>query len=210
MAPAQHARRESRDSIDGVSAKRLRLAGPVLGKGWSATPVRPNRDAPHDGGTQTLKSVRTVAPSGSSWVVRGQARRVVGRLFLSDVVSLPNRRAVSDVLARRDAPSVDLPAPSIFSALSLSTDRMPKAASKTPTPASPPAGPTPVSYEAALDELEQLLQRLEASHTPLDQLLTSYQRGNELLQFCRQRLDALEQQVKVLDDGMLKPWSDAP
>lgn len=87
---------------------------------------------------------------------------------------------------------------------------MPKAAPKTPTPAVPPAGPTPASYEAALEELEQLLQRLEGSHTPLDQLLASYQRGNELLRFCRQRLDVLEQQVKVLDDGVLKPWSEAP
>ncbi|MEO9102358.1 MAG: exodeoxyribonuclease VII small subunit [Burkholderiales bacterium] len=87
---------------------------------------------------------------------------------------------------------------------------MPKAATKTPTAALPPAGPTPVSYEAALEELEQLLQRLEASHTPLDQLLASYQRGNELLKFCRQRLDVLEQQVKVLDDGVLKPWSESP
>ena len=86
---------------------------------------------------------------------------------------------------------------------------MPKAATKTDTPALPAAGPLPASYEAALEELEQLLQRLEASHTPLDQLLASYRRGNELLQFCRQRLDALEQQVKVLDDGVLKPWGEA-
>ena len=85
---------------------------------------------------------------------------------------------------------------------------MPKAAPKTTAPATTAAGPMPVSYEAALEELEQLLQRLEASHTPLDQLLASYQRGNELLQFCRQRLDALEQQVKVLDDGVLKPWTE--
>lgn len=87
---------------------------------------------------------------------------------------------------------------------------MPKAATKTSTAVLPPAGPTPVSYEAALEELEQLLQRLEASHTPLEQLLASYQRGNELLKFCRQRLDVLEQQVKVLDDGVLKPWSESP
>ncbi len=87
---------------------------------------------------------------------------------------------------------------------------MPKAATKNSTAALPPAGPTPASYEAALEELEQLLQRLEASNTPLDQLLASYQRGNELLRFCRQRLDVLEQQVKVLDDGVLKPWSEPP
>ena len=71
------------------------------------------------------------------------------------------------------------------------------------------APPPPASYEAALEELERLLQRLEAGNTPLDDLLGSYQRGAQLLEYCRGRLDVLEQQIKVLDDGELKPWSDA-
>jgi exodeoxyribonuclease VII small subunit len=37
-------------------------------------------------------------------------------------------------------------------------------------------------------------------------LLTGYQRGAALLQFCRDRLQAVEDQIKVLDDGVLKPW----
>lgn len=41
---------------------------------------------------------------------------------------------------------------------------------------------------------------------PLDQLLDNYRRGADLLQFCRVRLEAVEQQVKVLEDGQLKPW----
>ena len=41
---------------------------------------------------------------------------------------------------------------------------------------------------------------------PLDRLLQSYQRGAELLTFCRARLQAVEEQVKVLEDGQLKPW----
>ena len=32
-------------------------------------------------------------------------------------------------------------------------------------------------------------------------------RGAELLNFCRARLQAVEDQVKLLDDGALKPWS---
>ena len=42
---------------------------------------------------------------------------------------------------------------------------------------------------------------------PLEQLLTGYQRGATLLGFCRQRLDAVEDQIKVLDEGTLKPWT---
>ena len=41
---------------------------------------------------------------------------------------------------------------------------------------------------------------------PLDELLDGYRRGADLLAFCRQRLQALEQQVKVLDEGQLKDW----
>ncbi len=65
----------------------------------------------------------------------------------------------------------------------------------------------PASYEAALQELEQLVAKLESGDMPLEQLLTQYQRGAELLKFCRDRLETVEDQVKVLDQGTLKPWT---
>lgn len=68
------------------------------------------------------------------------------------------------------------------------------------------ADPAP-SYEAALEELEQLVAQLDAGQLPLDQLLTRYQRGAELLAFCRARLDAVENQIQVLENGEIKPWS---
>jgi exodeoxyribonuclease VII small subunit len=64
----------------------------------------------------------------------------------------------------------------------------------------------PASYEAALEELEQLLARLESGDMPLEELLSGYQRGAELLKFCRDKLEAIEGQVKVLDAGVMKPW----
>jgi exodeoxyribonuclease VII small subunit len=67
----------------------------------------------------------------------------------------------------------------------------------------------PDSYEAALAELEQLVARMESGALPLDQLLVSYQRGAQLLDHCRQRLDAVEAQVKRLEEGQLKPWDAA-
>ena len=63
------------------------------------------------------------------------------------------------------------------------------------------------SYEAALAELDRLVQQMESGQMPLDELLDGYRRGAELLAFCRQRLQALEQQVKVLDEGQLKDWT---
>jgi exodeoxyribonuclease VII small subunit len=67
----------------------------------------------------------------------------------------------------------------------------------------------PASYEEAVLELEQLLAKLESGQLPLDQLLTHYQRGAELLVYCRERLAAIENQISVLDEGTLKPWDGA-
>jgi exodeoxyribonuclease VII small subunit len=67
--------------------------------------------------------------------------------------------------------------------------------------------PNPTSYEDALKELEQLVAQLESGDMPLEQLLTQYKRGAELLKFCRDRLEAVEAQIKVLDQGELKTWT---
>ena len=67
----------------------------------------------------------------------------------------------------------------------------------------------PPRYEDALAELERLVQAMEGGALPLDGLLDNYRRGAELLALCRQRLQALEDQVKVLEDGQLKDWSGA-
>jgi exodeoxyribonuclease VII small subunit len=82
---------------------------------------------------------------------------------------------------------------------------MPKAPDTSAPPSTSPA--LPATYEAALQELEQLVGQLESGQMPLEGLLTGYQRGAELLKFCRGKLDAVEDQIKVLDQGTLKPWA---
>jgi exodeoxyribonuclease VII small subunit len=73
------------------------------------------------------------------------------------------------------------------------------------------AGPDeqPASYEDALAELERLVAQLDAGQLPLDQLLVQYERGARLLAFCRDRLEAVEQQIRVLEGGEAKPWDPA-
>jgi len=71
------------------------------------------------------------------------------------------------------------------------------------------ASVTPRSYEDALSELERLVASMEGGQLSIDRLLESYQRGAVLLDWCRTRLDAVEQQVKVLEDGQLRPWAEA-
>lgn len=68
------------------------------------------------------------------------------------------------------------------------------------------ASKEPPSYEDALRELERLVAGMEGGQLPLDQMIDSYRRGAELLAYCRGRLEAVEAQVKVLEDGQLKPW----
>jgi exodeoxyribonuclease VII small subunit len=75
-------------------------------------------------------------------------------------------------------------------------------AKSTPTP----PVKEPASYEDALRELERLVAGMEGGQLPLDQMIDSYRRGAELLAFCRSRLEAVETQVKVLEEGQLKPW----
>lgn len=67
----------------------------------------------------------------------------------------------------------------------------------------------PPSYEHALAELDRLVAQMEGGQLPLDQLLDGYRRGAELLAYCRSRLQAVEEQVKLLDDGQLKAWASA-
>lgn len=86
----------------------------------------------------------------------------------------------------------------------------PPAASKSTRTSSardPSETPVAVDYESALAELEQLVGQLDAGQLPLDQLLSRYQRGSQLLAYCRARLDAVETQIQVLDNGELRPWS---
>ena len=79
----------------------------------------------------------------------------------------------------------------------------------TPAITSPVPGPVPATYEAALAELEKLVQSMEGGQLPLETLLASYRRGSELLVFCRSRLEAVEQQIKVLENGQLRNWPNA-
>ena len=67
--------------------------------------------------------------------------------------------------------------------------------------------PLPATYEAALKELETLVSGLDAGQLPLDELLAAYQRGAQLLAFCKGKLEVVERQIKVLDGNELKPWT---
>lgn len=74
--------------------------------------------------------------------------------------------------------------------------------------ANPKMDDLPLTYELAVHELEELVQQMESSQMPLEHLLQAYQRGALLLKFCREKLTSIEDQIKVLDEGHLKTWTD--
>jgi exodeoxyribonuclease VII small subunit len=62
-------------------------------------------------------------------------------------------------------------------------------------------------FESAMTELEQIVADMEAGKLSLEDSLAAYKRGAELLSFCRARLEDAQQQVRVLEDGVLKDFS---
>ena len=65
----------------------------------------------------------------------------------------------------------------------------------------------PPSFEAALAELEALVTRMESGELPLAESLAAYKRGAELLGHCQAALKDAQQQVQVLEKGVLQPFA---
>lgn len=68
------------------------------------------------------------------------------------------------------------------------------------TPEAPP------SFEAALDELESLVARMEGGQLPLAESLEAYRRGAKLLAYCQAALKDAQLEVEILEKGVLKPF----
>jgi exodeoxyribonuclease VII small subunit len=74
----------------------------------------------------------------------------------------------------------------------------------TPPPPSRMTSQPPPSFEAALAELEKIIATMEDGQLPLKESLAAYQRGSELLLFCQNALNDAQQQVQVLERGVLR------
>lgn len=70
-----------------------------------------------------------------------------------------------------------------------------------------PSADLPVSFEDAMAELAQLVALMEAGSLPLEASVAAYQRGSELIQYCAAQLERVDNQVKVLQGEMLKPFA---
>ncbi len=62
----------------------------------------------------------------------------------------------------------------------------------------------PLSFEKAVAELETIVSAMEQDELPLEEALTRYQRGIELLRQCQGTLNAAEQKIRILENGNLQ------
>jgi len=67
--------------------------------------------------------------------------------------------------------------------------------------------PPSQTFETALAELETIVATMEDGQLPLADALAAYKRGAELLQYCQAALKDAQQQVQVLERGVLKAFA---
>ncbi|MEY3666270.1 MAG: hypothetical protein RLZZ153_2452 [Pseudomonadota bacterium] len=75
----------------------------------------------------------------------------------------------------------------------------------------PPAGEAeqealPADFEAALSELESIVQAMESEGLSLEASLAAYQRGTRLATHCRRLLTEVQNRVRVLEAELLQPF----
>ncbi len=63
-----------------------------------------------------------------------------------------------------------------------------------------------VSFEKAIEELEEIVKKLEKGELTLDESIEFFQRGVELTKYCSKRLDEAERSITILvesDNGQI-------
>jgi exodeoxyribonuclease VII small subunit len=64
-----------------------------------------------------------------------------------------------------------------------------------------------LSFEKAMEQLEQIVQELESEELPLEKAIKKFEEGIKLSKFCNQKLEESEKKVTVLmedQDGQPK------
>lgn len=63
----------------------------------------------------------------------------------------------------------------------------------------PPKKPVEeLSFEEALQRLEQIVARMESGQTRLEELMKDFEEGAELVKLCNRRLDEIERRIELL------------
>lgn len=67
-----------------------------------------------------------------------------------------------------------------------------------------------INFEQSLDEINQLVNKMEQGNLPLEDSLKHFETGIKRIRECQQALTQAEQTVKILTEGneKLEPFSD--
>ena len=61
------------------------------------------------------------------------------------------------------------------------------------------APPPDISFEQAMDRLEEIVSSMESDRMPLDEMVGSYEEGMSLLHVCRQRIETARQRIELIN-----------
>jgi exodeoxyribonuclease VII small subunit len=87
-------------------------------------------------------------------------------------------------------------------------DLVPESGAAAPEPPAPPEAPAP-TFRKALDELEEILARIEGDETDIDQLGDELRRAAHLLEVCRGKIRKAEVEVtQIVQSLEEKPGPD--
>ena len=57
------------------------------------------------------------------------------------------------------------------------------------------------TIETAFEELDQIMKELESGERPLEESFLLYKKGMELVKFCNDKIDHVEKQLIMLNEG---------
>ncbi len=57
---------------------------------------------------------------------------------------------------------------------------------------------TPPSFEIAITRLEQLVEEMDSANLPLQDLITRYEEGVQLVKVCEERLKEAEKRIEII------------
>ena len=67
-----------------------------------------------------------------------------------------------------------------------------------PTGKSPAASSPPPDFESAMQRLEAIVERIESTRLPLNELLASYEEGTKLVKVCSDHLATAEKRIEII------------
>tara|TARA_Y100000814_G_scaffold261316_1_gene212459 strand:- start:375 stop:635 length:261 start_codon:yes stop_codon:yes gene_type:complete len=64
------------------------------------------------------------------------------------------------------------------------------------------AAASDITFEAAAEKLESIVEAMESEELPLEKLLVQYEEGTKLVKICESKLQAAEKRITQLEENL--------